>query len=500
MEIKHEKNDEFLNCVFIEEDYSIDDQFDPLSCIVKKEETEEVDVKPDFPFWDRDPDESVDFKDPPPPDDDSNSTGSFRDSKEELKVLVNDAPATAAGDETAANEAADEKIITKKEHKCPDCGKVFDTSTRLKRHLGSHEKRRLKEAAGATVKKPKNKICQTCGKAFATNQKLNRHIATHAKHAEEEEDPAGINRMHKCPKCGKGFSYPSTLKRHIDTHTDDDGIVKLFQCRECSRFFPTKLKLELHQQLHTDKALICNICSKRFTKIFNLEAHILRHTTEGKFLCEECGRKFNSDHNLRTHIFRIHNPRSREETAVLCNLCGKAFFDQKAFERHEVVHTDVRTVPCPLCPMMFKTAQNRNIHMTIHTGEKPHACKICGKAFRRYSWLKTHMFVHGNDRKDCPYCKTCTKSIYLRKHIVTKHRGLPVHITDGPMGCTICKEVFATLNELKDHVEVHSTCEELPDAAAQTETPKDSAEQQEDRQNVQKVPEEEEKGIKLVVL
>lgn len=97
MEIKEEIDG--INCVFIEEDYSERDQFDPLSSVIKEEDDyEEVDVKPDLPPWCQDSQGSSSYKDPPPHDYMYNnpSPSSPEDTKEEMKFLLNDKETVAA--------------------------------------------------------------------------------------------------------------------------------------------------------------------------------------------------------------------------------------------------------------------------------------------------------------------------------------------------------------------------------------------------------------------
>jgi uncharacterized Zn-finger protein len=50
----------------------------------------------------------------------------------------------------------------------------------------------------------------------------------------------------------------------------------------------------------------CTLCSRKYTRRFNLREHLRTHIDERPFLCTFCGKAFHRNHDRRTHE-RLHN-------------------------------------------------------------------------------------------------------------------------------------------------------------------------------------------------
>lgn len=83
-------------------------------------------------------------------------------------------------------------------HKCPnpDCGKIFETKGKLKKHMVVHGERSF--------------ACmhEGCTKSFPDKSKLKRHQLVHTK-----------EKHYQCEICLKRFSLDFNLRTHIRTHT-----------------------------------------------------------------------------------------------------------------------------------------------------------------------------------------------------------------------------------------------------------------------------------------
>ncbi|KAI8785957.1 zinc finger protein 708 [Biomphalaria glabrata] len=140
--------------------------------------------------------------------------------------------------------------ISKKQHKCNDCGKGFADRFRLARHKRAH-------TSGKSHK------CLECGKEFLEKFVLNRHEKTHSK-----------DKPHKCEVCGKNFLEKSKLMRHKKIHDN----VRPFQCGDCGKAFIEKHRLVNHQRIHATTK--CNLCDEYFTDPDAYRDHQLLHNED----------------------------------------------------------------------------------------------------------------------------------------------------------------------------------------------------------------------------
>ncbi|XP_058834548.1 zinc finger protein 37 [Topomyia yanbarensis] len=118
--------------------------------------------------------------------------------------------------------------------RCDVCGVMFRTSSRLKRHMESHDNER-------------KYACEQCPVRFNTTNALRNHyIRVH------------LAIRHACDHCDKSFDQKIALRDHIErVH----HIQCNFICDICVMTFDSQQKLELHKQRHINpKPMECNIC------------------------------------------------------------------------------------------------------------------------------------------------------------------------------------------------------------------------------------------------
>ena len=120
---------------------------------------------------------------------------------------------------------------------CGICGRVFELTTSLNRHMYCHEEMHFQ--------------CEKCDFRCHFESELSSHNIVHRK-----------TPTHKCmvANCGRWFKRKWELTNHICTH--DETMLKCYTCN-----FMTKLKTHSkeHKKRHEeDLPYKCKICHKRF--------------------------------------------------------------------------------------------------------------------------------------------------------------------------------------------------------------------------------------------
>ena len=147
-----------------------------------------------------------------------------------------------------------------------------------------------------------------------------------------------------------------------------------------------------------------------------------------------------------------------------CNICGKYFSKEPAFERHIKSHTG-QAFKCKQCGQCFRRSTALISHTKSHAEKELHQCKQCGKC--RACNLCQHQIVHtrgkSNDTKEnqandrlhtrekCYQCEQCGKSVSNSGNLL---RHVRTHTGEKPYQCNDCGMRFADSGNRTRHVRV----------------------------------------------
>ena len=261
---------------------------------------------------------------------------------------------------------------------CHSCDKSFRYSSRLQRHLTTHQRKQFH--------------CTICDKYFSRMDVLSTHmervhsVVTAGNSVHKKSDNGTDN--YRCEECNVSLKSLHHYERHIRAHQSRRGP---FTCETCGKTFQLKHQYQRHCRLHWNddkKKYKCHVCDRAFLQQEFLRRHLLTHSGESPFKCEWCDKRFNQAVNLRLHTERVHTRVLKNE----CHECGKLFFTASELRNHSLYHLQKRSFQCSACGQSFYEKRHLNRHIRrVHAKIKNFYCKSCGKMFHEKYELNYHL-------------------------------------------------------------------------------------------------------------
>ncbi|NXS09469.1 ZBT11 protein, partial [Neodrepanis coruscans] len=339
------------------------------------------------------------------------------------------------------------------QHKCTECGMVFQRRYALIMHTLKHER-------------SKEYKCPLCKKEFQYGASLRAHLVRHTRKSEgtaaaTSAEGTGVSvvkgrtkREFVCDICGRTLPKLYSLRIHMLKHTG----VKPHACKVCGKTFTYKHGLKMHLALHeVQKQFKCDLCEKSFVTKRSLQEHMSIHTGESKYLCSICGKSFHRASGLSKHI-KKHQPKP-EVRGYQCTQCDKSFYEARDLRQHMNKHLGVKPFQCQFCGKCYSWKKDWYSHVKSHSVTDPYRCNVCGKEFYEKALYRRHVkkATHGkkgrakqNLERVCEHCgRKFTQLREYRRHM-NNHEGVK------PFECLTCGVAWADARSLKRHVRTHT--------------------------------------------
>lgn len=301
------------------------------------------------------------------------------------------------------------KLVNARVNQCGRCGKSYNCSRMVFRHLEScrHQDAVAEAASTGTasdgVTTTMMYTCQICWASYRSRTNFKAHINQHA----------GFKQYRCRLMCKKQFFGLKGRNKHEAKCNAYIG------CAVCERPFTTKEALFAHiKEAHGKIAFSCELCEIRFSSKISLRNHKyhMHREREGGYLCKRCRiHRSKTAHDANLHLYeckqsftftcdqcnaqlqnrsclRVHIEQSHGEPIYGCDFCDKKFKRRYAAYRHQVLHTESGAgFRCQKCLKLFKTITSLRKHMNVHFSVRPFACASCPKQFCSKQALVKHL-------------------------------------------------------------------------------------------------------------
>lgn len=243
--------------------------------------------------------------------------------------------------------------------------------------------------------------------------------------------------------------------------------IPIYSCDRCPKKFRVILRMEAHKRTHDGlKPFECELCGKDFWKWNNLKTHRIQKHSNDKISIpcgfEGCDLTFATRQGQKRHYLRTHDPTYviPEQTAFVCDTCGKTFTTNGALKKHKFIHApNEMPFVCGICAKKFPTSHKLKEHTMRHQGIRNHTCSFCGLRKTTMHELKAHINTVHSKSKTYP-CDICASEFTnignLNRHVRIVHLGMKPYV------CHVCDRAFGKGDHLKRHMKSHN----LPPSAA----------------------------------
>lgn len=340
-----------------------------------------------------------------------------------------------------------------KTHCCKSCGKSFLTSKKARTHICHLHKSDsipvLHEGQNGSqsqmVAKGKFK-CPICPRHFKYSYNRARHLRICVKQCIDGQKDR-VDGKYQCPLCSSLFSFASNRHRHINTVCIKDYIAK------ASREGLARLRTEEKHAKPEEKSQSQENEQPTQPKEHHRKKRV-RTNGPGIFKCHLCPAVFRYYSGMHRHLkkhelFKLTGKLFRYRTSASSVTSEQSTSSAETDQNEDPVNTaGAQRFSCQFCEKSFNTLSTLKKHEHIHQGDKPYYCLECGKGFKNRCSLIGHKVIH--QRKiQCTVCKMTFSSV---KELI-QHRK--THSKKGKLQCPDCNQEFPYPVYLRRHLESH---------------------------------------------
>lgn len=238
----------------------------------------------------------------------------------------------------------------------------------------------------------------------------------------------------------------STKRRKNKRFGDQEQYI----CSTCKLHFDKQGDYKRHMIKHSDlRPYKCEICDKAFKRSSEVSNHTQIHRGI-EYACEVCGFTTINKFSLRMHHRRVH----QRDFRYRCDQCDKGFMSNYDLQDHKASHLGRKTFICEFCGNAYSqksylVAHKRVIHRIQKSAPKEFQCNICNKSFATEQNLRNHVGLHSQ----MFLCAQCGKK-FATNHALKLHGRK--HTGERPYECMVCSKAFARSAALRVHKLTHT--------------------------------------------
>ena len=193
---------------------------------------------------------------------------------------------------------------------CDVCTESFDTVTVAIQH-------KFRKHPNSNVKY----FCGFCGKQFPLEICKINHIKS------DHKTDKRTNKLYKCKDCSAEFFTVDAIKYHIrSSHQRVTALIN-----PMATLGPSK-KIKMNISGEPSSVYYCHLCGQEYMVKFNLQKH-LEANHSAKVIMKFTLLYYSS------YSFWFQERSAPPETLIKCKLCDAIFYNKKAWESHNLLHT-----------------------------------------------------------------------------------------------------------------------------------------------------------------
>jgi len=255
------------------------------------------------------------------------------------------------------NKLVPQNVLTETKqssHKCVMCEASLSSKVELQAHFRLHAngeidmKGRCTKSLEAT--KPEHNVnskvvptagakdivwisCDVCQESFETVTLAIQH--KFRKHPNS-------NKKYYCGFCGKQYPLEICRGNHIKSdHKNDTRGKQIYKCKECTAEFFTVDAIKYHIRSSHQRVTALINPTATFGPSKKIKMNISGEPNS-VFYCHLCGHEYMVKFNLQKHLEANHTAEERNgppEQLIKCKLCEAMFYNKKAWDSHNLLHT-----------------------------------------------------------------------------------------------------------------------------------------------------------------